>query len=681
MSPTQDTYGFLPGWALLWVLLLVALVFFSRAAYQRYRLVRLGKPEDRFDQLPRRFVGMLGIVLAQWCSLRSVTGKDRAGLGHFFVFWGFMFFSLSYLMFIFGDALWPEFMFRRAPGLAKGYSVALDVVAVLVLAALTWAATRRWIIRPRRLEAHLEDSIILLFIGTLMVTFLLSEGFGLAIGREERAASAPVGNALSSVFGGMPEGGSEVMYALFWWVHTVLILGFLVYIPISKHMHIIVSPLNVFFRTLKPKGELASINIEKEEFGLGKVTDLTWRGMLDLYTCTKCGRCQVNCPAWNAGTSLNPKMVILDLSHHLLDRAPQLLAAPAKAVASPADAPAAPAAAEGDGLVPGPVIKEEAVWACTTCRACMQQCPVWIEHVPKLMDMRRYLVLSEGKGPESALGALRSLETRGHPWRGTRLTRTNWYDGLDVPVLGDGAKADVLYWVGCTAALDERNTKVAQSFVKLLKAAGVSFAVLGPEETCCGDSARRLGNEYVFQLQAQANIEAFKKYGVQRIVTACPHCFNSLKNEYPQLGGRYEVYHHSQFLSRLLAEGKLKPKQSIQAKVTYHDSCYLGRYNDIFAEPRGLLAAVPGISQVEMERQKLSGFCCGGGGGHVWMEEAGETRVNYIRTQEALETGASMVATACPYCLIMFEDGLRFKDAVEKVQARDISEILAQSAL
>jgi len=418
--------------------------------------------------------------------------------------------------------------------------------------------------------------------------------------------------------------------------------------------------MNVFLRNLEPRGALAPIDLEKaESFGAAKIEDFTWKQLLDLDACTRCGRCQDSCPAHLSGKPLSPKKVVQDLKGAWLERA--------KGV-------------ESQRQMIGGVVLEDEIWNCTTCYACHEACPVAIEPMTKIIEMRRNLVLEKASIPETGEGALKSLEARGHPWRGTTLTRTDWMKGLEVKTLVDDKNIDVLFWVGCTSALEERSTKVAQSIARVLKLGGVNFGILGAEEACCGDPARRLGNEYLFQTLAQANIELFKNYGIKKIVTGCPHCFNTLKYEYPQFGGNFEVVHHSQFIAGLVRSGKLKASVSIPDVVTYHDSCYLGRYNDIYDSPRQVLKGL-GVKLKEMPRNRERGFCCGAGGGHLWLEEQkkGE-RINHMRTEQALATGAKVIATACPYCLQMFEDGIKAKASEESVKVRDIAEIVAESA-
>jgi len=439
-------------------------------------------------------------------------------------------------------------------------------------------------------------------------------------------------------------------------------------IPYTRYLHIIASIFNGILRN-QPRTVLKPIDLETAEtFGTATIDQLTWKQNLDLYSCVVCGNCQELCPAYESGKKLNPKKVIQDLKKHLLKVGPELVAAKASGEAAP-DNPNVPLAEN--------VILLDEIWACTTCGACDEVCPVWVDHIDKIVDLRRNLVMEQASMPETAEGALRSIEDRGHPWRGTTLSRTDWAEGLDIKVLADDQDVDILFWVGCTEALEERSTKVAQSVAKLLKAAGINFGILGTEESCCGEPARRLGNEYLFQMQAEKNIEILKNYGVKRIVTACPHGYNILKNEYPQFGGNFEVIHHTELIAQLIKEDKLKLNKGLNEIVTYHDACYLGRYNNIYQPPRQIIKAVPGLDMVEMERNKRRAFCCGGGGGHMWLEEQEGNRINEMRTEQALETGVQTVITACPLCLQMFEDGIKAKAAEEQLKVMDIAELLA----
>ncbi|TET14304.1 MAG: 4Fe-4S dicluster domain-containing protein, partial [Dehalococcoidia bacterium] len=544
-------------------------------------------------------------------------------------------------------------------------------------------AIRRYIQKPDRLDNIPADAIGLSLIFIIVVTGFILEGLRIAVtadNYQSLGVSSPdiiwgwaqwsfLGYGFARAF----EGGAHLLgwYQGLWWFHSLLVFGAIVYIALAfpKLTHIVVAPVNAFFRSTMPKGALRTIELEEAEtFGAANIQDFTFKDLLDLDSCTRCGRCQDNCPAYLSGKPLSPKKVVQDLKALLTERGPVLLGS--KAGDNPGE--------NGRQMI-GDVILEDEIWACTTCRACHEQCPVFIEPINKIIEMRRNLVLEQTQFPETAMGALRSMEQRGHPWRGTMATRTDWADGLNVKQLSEDSNVDVLFWVGCTAALEERNMNVAKAVAKVLQAAGVSFGILGTEENCCGEPARRIGNEYLFQMLAQQNIETLKGYGVKKIVTACPHGFNTIKNEYPQFGGSFEVWHHTEFIAELLKQGKIPLARSLDKKITYHDSCYLGRYNEIYKQPRQILRAVTGASPAEMEHRMSKGLCCGGGGGRIWMEEQIGRRMNQIRTEEAIKTNAEVLASACPFCIQMFEDAIKAVEAEGTLKAMDVAEIIAQA--
>jgi Fe-S oxidoreductase len=431
------------------------------------------------------------------------------------------------------------------------------------------------------------------------------------------------------------------------------------------------TPLNIFFRPLGPKGALVPVDLEKaESFGVSKIEGFTWKQLMDLDACTRCGRCQDNCPAYLSGKTLSPKKVIQDLKQHWYDSGPDIFGMFRNKLKGKGR----------DAGVPmiGGVITQEIIWDCTTCGACQEACPAYIEHINKIIDMRRNLVLDQAEMPETAEMALRCIEERGHTCKGTTACRTDWCgDIAGAKLLANDSNVEIVYFVGCSAALEDRNMKVSKAFGKILKAANVNFGILGEEESCCGDPARRIGNEYLFQMQAMKNIETFKKYNVKRIVVTCPHGYNCLKNEYPQFGGEFEVIHHSQYIAELISQGRLKLKNNLDKAITYHDGCYLGRHNSIYDEPRTIINALPGVQFKEMARHANKSFCCGAGGGHMWMEEKTGVRISEMRTEQALETNSNVVATACPFCLQMFEDAIKAKEASEKIRPLDIAELVA----
>ena len=672
MVPPDALFGVIPTWVGVYAASALGFGIASFVLYRRViKLVMLGQPAARFDQPVRRVIGAISLTLGQRKVLQSVSLKrDRSGLGHVFIFWGFLSFVLSYLVFIYGDSVWAPWSTTLLTETGvKAFAIYIDLLAAGFLAVLTWAVVRRWVARPHRLAFDLtqkwESAVVLLLIATLMALTTLTEAFHVASGGTGPTSAAPIGSALGRALSdaGIGLQLADGLHAAAWWTHLGVILGFGVYIPLSKHMHLLASPASFLFRDLEPMGTLPTPkDLETAEtFGAAIAQDFTWKELLDGYACAVCGRCTEACPAHISGKTLSPMHIAQNLKDGLQD------------VGSMGKGQQ-----DSEPLVGGR-IGQEALWDCLTCGACEQECPVGVEHIDMIVDMRRNLIMEQASMPDSAMEALQSMEQRGHPWRGTTYTRTDWAEGLEVPTLAERPDAEVLFWVGCTPALEARSQAVARSMAKVLKRAGVDFAVLGSEEVCTGDPARRMGNEYLYQVLARQNIETLDRHGVHKIVTVCPHCFNTLKNEYPHLGGRYEVMHYSELVADLIAEGRLKPVATIDATVAYHDSCYLGRHNDVYDPPRQIASAIPGVKVVEMERRRERGFCCGAGGGHMWMEESRGRRVNHVRTDQFVETGADTVGVSCPFCLQMFAEGIEASGLQGEKQARDVLELLAES--
>ncbi|MBI2847884.1 MAG: 4Fe-4S dicluster domain-containing protein [Chloroflexi bacterium] len=643
----------------------VLVVMFAFGLFRRYRLWHVGQQENRSDRRFRRLFGTLSVAIA---NARIVDLKELyAGLMHVFLFGGtaLLFLGKIVRLFSFGGlAIPPQSIYLYS-------SLISEIGGVMILAGGGMAIYRRYIRRAPRLDTKPDDTLVFVWAFILVLTGFIIKGFRIAasdVPPIDWAIWSPVGYLLSKV---IPAFGTEIDNEILVWhrvlFHTIPAFIFLGYIWVnrSRLQHVILSPLNVFFRSFKPKGALVPIALETaESFGASRIENFTWKQLLDLDACTRCGRCQDACPAYFSGKALNPKKVIQDLKNHLYDVYPVPLV----------DKPS-----ERRRDMVTEVITEEVIWDCTTCRACEQVCPIYVERIDKIVDMRRHLAMERSQLPALAQQALQSLGTREHPWRGTTATRTDWASGLGVSVLSESRNFDLLYWVGCTAALEDRNMKVSAAMARVMQAAGINFGILGIEEACCGDPARRMGDEYLFQTLCQKNIELLKSYDVKKIVATCPHCFNTLKNEYPQFGGNFEVVHHTRLIADLIRDGRLKLRGLEGEKaIAYHDSCYLGRYNDIYEAPRDILKAIGGIKRVELARSGARSFCCGGGGGHMWLEEDPGKRVNVRRTEQVIAAGADVVATACPYCLAMFEDGLRAKEASESVKAQDLSEIVAQ---
>jgi len=694
MVPSREIFWNIQLGEILYVLAAIVIGILIYAVYRRYKLWRLGRPDNRFDHLGKRIRTFIvtGVVdgighrkffgVADNLGHRSFSIKDLLprelypGIAHLLILAGCIILILGAFVDFISHYLF-HFMYGN---FYLGYSVVVDAGGILVLIGVVLVIIRRYGQKPDRLDNQWEDLIALVLILIIVVTGFIVEGFRIAATElkttPDWALWSPGGFVLAAAFSGLSQSALLTWHWIMWWFHVVITLGAIVYIALywNRLWHIIVSPVNVFFQSLNPRGALVPIDLEAvETFGVAKIEDFTWKQLMDLDACTRCGRCQDSCPAYISGKALSPKKMTQDLKVHWLEKAPSLLGAkPQVAEGNPGS--------NGRALI-GEVVTEDEIWDCTTCRACQEVCPVWVEHIDKVIDMRRNLVLEQASVPEAAEGALRSIEARGHPWRGTTLARTDWADGLDIKILAEDSDIDILYWVGCTEALEDRSVKVAQALAKLLKLAEVKFGILGAEETCCGEPARRLGNEYLFQMQAEKNIELLKNYNIKKIVTACPHCYNTIKNEYPQFGGEFEVIHHTEFIANLLEQGGLRIIKGSRGVVTYQDSCYLGRYNDIYELPRQILNNMPDITLVEMEQNRERGFCCGGGGGHMWLEERVGRRINELRTEQAIEAKAQIIATACPFCLQMFEDGIKAKAAEEWLKVMDIAELVEGSAV
>jgi Fe-S oxidoreductase len=650
-------------------ILVVAFGFFATSVRRIIRTLRLGKPENRFDRPGDRIRNVLRIAFGQSKLLR----EPLAGWMHFFIFWGFVI-LLSAVLEAIAEGLVPGATLSRLGPLFPVIAFLQETVGILVILSVAAGLARWYVVPPKRyfgpeVTGHVraDATFILCLIATVIVSM-----FGTNATRMALDGTTVSARFVSVQFAGLfRQESASTWFEVFWWVHILAVLGFLNYLPFSKHLHVLTSIPNVYFSSLRPKGALAKLNLEDEnaeKFGVDDVREFTWKQLLDGLTCTDCGRCTSVCPANLTGKPLSPRKIIMNLRERTSELASVLLASgsePDKTVLE-------------HKLVDN-FIKEEELWACTTCRACMEECPVTIEHVPAIVDMRRYLVLSESRFPEELTVTFKNLETSGNPWGFSAESRADWAEGLGVRTMAEvEGKVDVLFWVGCAGAYDARYQKVSRAMVHLMQSAGVDFAILGTEETCNGDPARRAGNEYLAQMMTAGNVETLNRYKFNRIVATCPHCFNTLKHEYPDMGTSFEVLHHTDFLADLVAKGRLKRHSGAQGRVTFHDSCYLGRYNGVYSAPRSLLQQ-SGFDLVEMSRVKDRGFCCGAGGARMFMEEKIGKRVNVERTEEALSTGAPMIATACPFCMTMMTDGLKAKNAEEKAQIRDIAEVLAEA--
>jgi Fe-S oxidoreductase len=637
--------------------LVIAVALFSRRAVLLYRLVRLGKPAKRFDDLPGRVRAEAVVVIGQSKLLQRLL----PGLMHAAIFWGFMVLLPTILIAMIGIV--DEHVTLPWLGEQGWYAFLVDVFALLVLLGVITAFVIRKVQRPPRfVGSHLgEADLILLWIAGIVLTLFIWHASRIALGLNEYpAAWAPISSLLARVLDGALSSSVERAAV---WAHVLLILSFLVYLPYSKHLHIFLAAVNVFFGRTKTRGRLDPVDFEapaeEVRFGSATVADMTWKQTVDVLSCTECGRCQDVCPAYNTGKELSPKLLIMALRDQVLADGPRALASK--------DAKLQP-------LVPN-AVTDNVVWDCVTCGACVRECPVGIEHIDHIVDLRRNLVMVESRFPEEAGSMLRDIDRASNPWGRAQGDRAQWAQGLDVRVLQPGEPPpDVLFWVGCAPSFDERAKKSAISTAKLLKEAGVDFAILGPREACTGDPARRMGDEYTFQKQAQQNVTTLNEAKVTKIITTCPHCFNTIGSEYADFGGRYEVIHHTEFLAGLVREGKLKTLAG-DRKITYHDSCYLARHNDVIDEPRELVAASG--QAIEMPRNRERTFCCGAGGARMFMEEKRGRPINEERVREAVATGADTLAVACPFCTVMLDDGVRETGA--KLQVVDLATLLSEA--
>ncbi|GCF66622.1 MULTISPECIES: heterodisulfide reductase-related iron-sulfur binding cluster [Bacillus] len=667
----------------------------------RMAYIQLGKKIE-FD---RRFKERWDLLKVNVFGQKKLLKDKKSGIIHVMFFYGFILVQFGAIDFVW-KGLAPGSHLPLGP-LYPAFTFFQEIVTLVILIAVFWAFHRRYVEKLVRLKRNFKSGLVLIFIGGLMISVLLGNGMGIIWHGEELSWSEPIASAIAYVFSGINETVAISVFYFSWWVHLLILLTFLVYVPQSKHAHLIAGPANVFFSRLSNPGKLEKIDFEdetQETFGVGKIEDFRQNQLIDLYACVECGRCTNMCPATGTGKMLSPMDLILKLRDHLTDKGAAVTSkAPwvpvvafnntqgnqlAMMAAGKGQQESAAATLAYDPSLIGDVITEEEIWACTTCRNCEDQCPVMNEHVDKIIDLRRYLVLTEGKMDAEAQRAMTNIERQGNPWGLNRKERETWRQGDDevtVPTVKEKSKAgeefEYLFWVGSMGSYDNRSQKIAISFAKLMNEAGISFAILGNKEKNSGDTPRRLGNEFVFQEMATKNIEEFEKAGVKKIVTIDPHAYNTFKNEYPDFGLQAEVYHHTELLAQWVKEGRLKPVHAIEETVTYHDSCYLGRYNEVYEAPRDILKAIPGVNLVEMARNRETGMCCGAGGGLMWMEETTGSRINVARTEQALAVQPSIIGTGCPYCLTMISDGTKAKEVEEKVQTLDVTEILERSVI
>ncbi len=682
MTPFRDDLWNLPAWMypMHWVVVIVCGALVVYGLWWRIRLWRMGAPAARTDQIGRRLGGLLLYALGQ----RRILSQAYPGLMHGFIFYGFVVFFIATSLV--GIQLDLDVLILKGD-FYLWFELIVNAFALLFLSGLALAALRRYLLRPDRLNIKRDDAYVLGSLAVIALTGLGLEVLRLRGQQPPWAEWSWLGSALARLFGPLPDRPSAV-YPCLWGAHQLTTFGLIASLPYTKFLHIVTAPTNIFLRSLAPPGALPKIeDIETTEapLGVGRIEHLTWKQLLDGDACTECGRCQDVCPAYAAGQPLSAKVLVMDYRDRMsqypgklwkwqepiVQRLPFL-----RRLALGSGAPE-----DRDLAAPDPqsgVILDETLWACTTCRACEEACPVFIEQVSEIVGMRRWLALEMGRLPDSLVQALRNTERQGNPWGQPRHQRAAWADGLAVPRLADVGQADVLYWVGCAGSYDPRNQQVSRAMVEILRAAGVDFAILGEEESCNAEWARRAGEEYLYQVQAEENVAVLRQYTFDRIVTQCPHCFNTLKHEYPQFGGEWPVVHHSQFIAELLAEGRLAPQgRWTGGLATYHDSCYLGRYNRVYDPPRQVLTTVPGLEVRELGRSRAQGFCCGGGGAGMWQEHEAGQRVNDVRLAEIEALGPEMAAAACPFCLIMLEEATTGRDGGAAVSIRDIAEVIA----
>jgi len=679
---------------ILFILTAVAMAIFAYGVYQRWTLWKaMGKEEIRWDELPAR---IKALIINGFLQIK--TWKDAyPGIMHGLIFFGFF-------VLIFGAAFDAGEFHITEPLLGwsfnrgnfyLGFAFLMQAFGLCVLIGVLMAMLRRYVIKPERLaykgksDNTADDAIALLFILGIVVTGFLISALRIRVTYQEtpwESVRFVSWGIATYALAGVETSTALTLHKVMWWTHTFIVLGFIAYIPYSRLLHIITTPANHFFASLKPTGYIEPIrDIENQEsFGVSKLEEFTWKQIFDSDACTRCGRCQDGCPAYLTGKHLSPKKLVQDIKTHWLEIAPAAIKAKVAAVPAAEGAEAAAPVAEategtasGKALL-GDVVSMHELWDCTNCMYCVENCSASIEHVQKIIDMRRYKVLTEADfAPELQL-TYRNMENNSNPWGIGAHMRADWAKEMGIKTLAEDANVEYLFYVGCAGSFDDRGKKISVAFAKILQAAGVSFGILGTEEGCCGDSAMRGGNEYLFQSQAQANIEIMNGYGVKKIIAICPHGYNCIKKDYPNFGGNYEVYHHTEIIADLIAKGKIKLTKSQDGIFTYHDSCFLGRYNKVYDQPRQILNAIPGMKLAEMDRNLSKSFCCGAGGARMWMEEEGE-RINNARTDQAIATNASTIAVGCPFCLTMLSDGIKDKQQSEKMVALDISEIVIKA--
>jgi len=661
---------------LLWIEVIIFLILLGLTIYGfiqpirlRYKLITAAQKEDRFDNLPKRIKDAVFSFFFLTCSVK----KERVftGFVHIFLLYGSLTFdtvSVNHIL----EGFNPNWNFYGHGIIRQIHSAVADGLGIMVLLAVLYFSIRRWVVKVKSYTyPSFESFWIYTLLATVTITFFAYEGAVISL-TPEHAYSAFIGQALAQWMGPV----TSTTVKVWWWIHIINVFGFVYYVPRSKYLHMFFGPINIAFKNYKSTGIIKPLVIDfetSEKFGAVDLKDFTWKDLLDSYACMECGRCNDYCPANQTGKPLSPKDIILNLKRHMLENKASVLAGNGGTAEN-----VEPLKPLMDGTYTG-----DEIWTCTTCGACMNVCPVKNEHIPKIIGVRQSETLMESRFPAELGNFFRNMETNMNPWGFGAHTKGDWTEGMDIKVMAENSDVDMLYWVGCAGSFDERNKSVTSAMIKILKAANVNFGVLGVEENCCGDQARRLGNEYMFQMLAQENIETFKRYNVKKILVTCPHGFNTLKNEYAEFAVQagiedfnIEVVHHSEFIQQLLKDGRLKLDNQLDGSVTFHDPCYLGRHNSIFEQPREVITGT-GSQLKEMPNNHDHSFCCGAGGGLMWTEETIGTRVNHTRTDHALAAGAETISTSCPFCMTMMSDGVKDKGKDEDVQVKDISELVA----
>ncbi len=672
----RQVFWNLPSWGHYFIYLpfLVAVGFFLAGAWKRISMWRMGKAAEPVNDYVPRGIKMLWDTFTQRLVLRELL----PGITHALLFFGFLVLFIGTLIVTVEADLGIKTVGQGSifgPSFFKYFTFVLNVFGIGVVAGVTFALIRRYVLRSQYLDNKGEDLLTLVIILVIVVTGHVIQGVRLALPDQQLGWQqySFIGNWLAGCFAGVDEGTLRATHQGLWYFHLLLAMFWIGYIPYSKMWHIFAGMTNLFFRSGQHRGRIAKMNLEDEnatEFGVSKVEDLTWKSLLDSDACIRCGRCQENCPAKLTDKPLNPKQVIQDVKGQMLSVYD--IKAKCKKEGKEDDP-----AADGRKALRGEVITDDVLWSCTTCRACEENCPMGIQHLDVIIPMRQGATLMESAFPKEANNVFKGMENNSNPWSVASNKRMDWAEGLGLKTLAEDPEHEILFFVGCAGSTDERSIRVTKAFIKILQAAGVKFGLLGTEEGCCGETARRMGNEYLAQTLISTNVETMKQYNVKKIVTTCPHGYNTLKNEYPEFGGQFEVYHHTELIAKLIQEGRLKLSASKLGAVAFHDSCYLGRYNQVYEAPRSILKAVPGIELREAARNHQKGFCCGAGGGRMWLEEHIGKRINNERTDQLVATGAKTFGVGCPFCLTMISDGIKNANLDESHKVLDLAEIVA----